>query len=102
MTVSFFLIATKVLGSILPDLHILAVISFASTKATLAAVNHSEIDMDLGSYLYRSKAHDEHHGRVHGNYAQFLKILDVMGGTYVDWEGPKKRRAIVFERVHVL
>ena len=44
-------------------------------------------DMDLGSWIYSSKNHDEHHGRGHGNYAQFLKIIDVFGGTRVEWSG---------------
>jgi len=94
VTASFFLVSMRLLQHVLPSLHVLSVLLFASVNATLAAVNHSRIDLDLGEWMYRSKAHDTHHarGKKGGNYAQFLKVLDVVGGSYVEWEAPAKQQ----------
>ena len=74
----------------------LAVGFFATINATLAAVNHSRVDLDLGKWLYQSRAHNEHHRRGHlgGNYAQFCQLWDVLGGTRVTGEEQKKEATV--------
>lgn len=64
--------------------HFYTVFAFFAAYASLAILNHTPYDVELGFWglKYNVKAHETHHRLLRCNYAQNTMVFDYLFGTY--------------------
>ncbi|KEG10440.1 C-5 sterol desaturase [Trypanosoma grayi] len=68
------------------QVHALTVILFIFIGGTLAALNHTRVDLHV-PYMFNVGAHDLHHSQFKYNYGQYIMLWDWVFGTFKSSRG---------------
>jgi len=77
--------------SLMPEVHLYAVLFFIVAGGTMASLNHTRFDMRLKYLLLETRFHDEHHVAFNYNFSQYTMLWDHIFGWFRDPELTEKK-----------
>jgi len=77
--------------------HVLSVVSFMIIASMTAGLNHTRLDLGLGS-VYQVKYHDAHHRFPNSNFGQYIVFWDKLMGSFKESRDTPTKKQIVLQK----
>jgi len=82
--------AISIIGSSL-GLHVCTVVVYLTVYGLFNVSNHTTYDLQVPGLCYSVRAHEMHHRKYVGNYANIIPLWDLLFGTYIPYDSGQRK-----------